>query len=210
MEQNVDLKKLEKKTFLATATEDGLIDLEIGILIFGMGLGWFTNFLGSPWRSLVFPGLALIAFFAGRHFITTPRIGVVKFSRERQRKRAKIGLVIAAIVAVQALLIVGIVLGWIPPEFKELLGRLALPLGIGAMVALIMAAIAYVLGYRRFYIYGALIGIQIPLVEVLDKILEAPAADVITFTVPATVIIAYSLIRLSKFMKKYPLPEKEA
>lgn len=206
MEQNIDLKEIEKNTWLACCYQDGLFDLMIGVMLFGMGLPLFvTNWLGAPWRSMVFPGLALIIFFAGRHFITLPRMGKVKFGRERQAKRMKVGIFLGVVVAAQAALLFLILSGSMGPGLKELLGGLAIPLGIGIMAILIMAVTAHFLDWPRFYIYGVLMGIGIPLVEVLENIVGTPLDGIIAFSIPAVFVLAYGMITLTRFLRKYPV-----
>ena len=142
MGQTVDLDQIEKKTWLAATNQDGLIDLMVGLLLFGMGLPLFvTDWLGPPWRSMALPGLALAVFFLGKWLLVKPRMGVVKFSRERQVKRAKLGVYISIVLVLQVMLLLFMMQGGMA-SFAEAIGDLAIPIGLGVMGFVVMAMVA--------------------------------------------------------------------
>ena len=83
MSHTINLKELERKAFRSTF-QDGLWDMYLGFLLLTMGMGPVLPSLNKSvmWTLvilLMLSVLAWLAFWAGKKFITTPRMGLVKF-----------------------------------------------------------------------------------------------------------------------------------
>ncbi|MGB3904872.1 MAG: hypothetical protein WBB22_08115, partial [Anaerolineae bacterium] len=120
MSQSISLKELERKAFRSTF-QDGLWDIFLGLLLLNVGIGTIVGgMLGETEMSLTslswimlmivpLPFLVLIAFWAGKKFITTPRIGLVKFGPRRKAKMKNFRAVLFLSVL---LLVIMLILGW--------------------------------------------------------------------------------------------------
>ncbi|PXF61074.1 MAG: hypothetical protein C4B59_05805 [Candidatus Methanogaster sp.] len=84
MTRAIDLKELEKKAW-TSIFEDGIADIGLGLLLTVATICQIFNESSLYLYSLfIVPALFIII---AKRYITAPRMGVVKFSRERTRKR---------------------------------------------------------------------------------------------------------------------------
>ena len=82
MNQKLDLRKMEKKAWNTYYAQDGLYDILFGIM---MVVGAIRTITDIPWVTLgILAGILVIPL--GKRYITTPRIGRVKFGEERMGK----------------------------------------------------------------------------------------------------------------------------
>nr|QNO46757.1 hypothetical protein DEIDBPHB_00006 [Methanosarcinales archaeon ANME-2c ERB4] len=84
MAQKINLKELEKKAWASTF-EDGITDIGAGLILLVSTICQIFN-ESSPYLYPLFVVPALFIIVAKR-YITVPRMGFVKFSRERTRKK---------------------------------------------------------------------------------------------------------------------------
>ena len=90
MNADIDLKKIEKKSW-TVYFQDGLWDIYMGMLMLVIGINIFIDNEWFTWL-MIAPILLIIL---GKRFITTPRLGRVRFGSERQKKRIAVFIVIA-------------------------------------------------------------------------------------------------------------------
>lgn len=121
-----NLETLEKRAFRATQ-QDGLWDIYIGLIVLSMSMLAYSDeteafpvlrfglFLGGL-------GLAFLIYWAGRKYLTTPRLGQVKFGPHRQKRKQILTIVLSAIVLLQVLLLVGTIILWQNPHQAAILG----------------------------------------------------------------------------------------
>jgi hypothetical protein len=93
MSTRINLKELERKAW-RSVFQDGLWDIYLGFLLLTMGMGPVlpsldTSVIWTLAMLLTFSVLAWLAFWAGKKFITTPRMGLVKFGPQRKAKLKK-------------------------------------------------------------------------------------------------------------------------
>lgn len=214
MNNMLDLKGLEKKAFRATH-QDGLWDIYMGGIMLSMATLTYSKtdedinllqvcaFLGGL-------GLFYLIFWAGKKFVTTPRLGKVKFGPQRQRRKQSLAMVLAGIVFVQVIILVGTIFLWQNPQWAVSLGlgqtnpdleRLLVAV-IGALfVGPSVTLIAYFNDFTRGY-YIALI-------------MSLGVFSLIWFNQPVYLIVASVLIIIPgvvffvRFLRKYPLPPAE-
>ena len=202
MEENIDLKEIEKKAY-KTILQDGFIDIEIGVMFIGMGINAFFSDYVSIFVNIL--GFVIVGIFAvslvflGKKYIVVPRIGVIKFGPKRKAQRKKIiifSLINTLILIIVLILTINSVIQQIP------LRGIALLLVLGLLFATLpLSILAYIMEFPRFFLYGLLIGFGLSLAEILEFSTAVFLIGVIIFIVGLTYLI--------KFLRKYPLQEGE-
>jgi hypothetical protein len=126
MSDSLNLKNIEKKAFSATH-QDGLWDIYIGGVVLSMSVLAYSS------ASEAFPllrfglylagmGIFYLIFRVGKKYLTSPRLGQVKFGPRRQRRRLTMMIVLAGIVLLQAIILVGTIFLWANPLWATSLG----------------------------------------------------------------------------------------
>jgi hypothetical protein len=215
MPDALDLKNIEKKAFRATH-QDGLWDIYIGGVVMSMAiLAYSTAGEARPVLrfGLYLAGLGVfyLIYWGGKKYLTTPRLGLVKFGPQRQKRKLIMASVLAGIVLLQVILLVGTILLWKNPSWATSLGlhtsnrdleRMVVAM-IGALfVGPSMVLIAYFNDFLRGYY--------------IAFILSLAVFSLIWFGQPVYLIAAGLLIMLpgivlfTRFLRKHPLPPAEA
>jgi hypothetical protein len=193
MAEEIDLRKIEKKAWNTYMSQDGLYDIFMGIMLLTLAIQayfyniWFT--------SLIF--VAVLVVTLGKRFITLPRIGLVKFGKTRMMKQMKMMIALLIVFLAVLTLYYLSVLGNKP---HEIVGRLAIP----ALIASIFVIVAFFLNYIRLGIYGLLYAFS----EILRGVYDKPIRN-IAILIIGIIALTIGIYVLLKFIKKYPLPEKE-
>jgi hypothetical protein len=214
MSNSLDLKNIEKKAFSA-AHQDGLWDIYIGGVVLSMSVLAYST--ASEAFSRVRFGLYLagmgvfyILFWGGRKYLTTPRLGQVKFGPRRQKRKLTLTIVLASIVLLQVILLVGSTLLWMNPQWAISLGlahwgpipeRLLVAI-IGALfVGPSMVLIAYFNDFLRGYYIAVILSLAV--------------FSLIWFGQPIYLIVAALLIMVPgvvlfiRFLREHPAPPAE-
>ena len=186
-----NLNDLEKKAFRATH-QDGLWDVYIGLIILSMSVLAFSNEDNSA-RYLRYAlfllglSLAFLFFWGGKKYLTTPRLGQVKFGPRRQRRKMTLSAILLVIVLIQLLLVSGTIILWNNPQLAVDLGlahterERLLVSTLGALfVGPSIALVAYFNDFSRGYYIAVLTA--------------AAVFSLIWFDQPAYLIIAALLI----------------
>ena len=215
MSETLDLKAIERKAFRATH-QDGLWDIYIGGVVLSMSiLAYSTDSDAVP---LVRFGLYLLGlgafwliFWAGKKFITTPRLGQVKFGPQRQRRKRTLVTILVGIVLLQVILVALTILLWANPEWAARLGitgsdpdiERLLVATIGALfVGPSMVILAYFNDFTRGYY--------------IAFILSLAVFSLIWFGQPVYLVVAALIIMIPgvvlfvRFLRQHPLPPAEA
>ena len=192
LNQKINLKELEKKAW-TTYFQDGLWDIFFGIMLLTMVIRTITD---NVWFTfLMFLGVFFM--IAGKRYITTPRIGLVKFGTARMMKRIKLLGIIGLTVIITSCLL------WPNAFFKDL-PTIVSSILVASMVITIFCAMAYYLDYFPLAIYGLLFGIG----EILWS-LFGESVGLMAMLVFGSFIFILGLIMLGQFLRKYPLPTEE-
>ena len=204
MENDRGLKEIEKKVF-SSYFNDGLWDIYGAFILLGFGLTMVT---GWDYLMLVFATLAVVLLLF-RIRIVAPRLGRVKFSSERQAKTKKSKLIAIIILTFTALL--GMVFFVLfstnnMPEWLDVWMKDYFLAGFGGMLALLIAAAAYVVGVWRYYVYAALTFIA----YVIASILRPNDMESIPIVIAGGILLISGVIILIRFLRKYPLPQQGA
>jgi hypothetical protein len=208
--EEIDLKELERKAFRATF-QDGLWDIFLGLLLLNMGGG---TLLGgsemSPLWSMVvltlFAGAVLLLFWAGKKFVTAPRIGTARFGAQRKGKLKRVRLVLFLSVLLGALMAlwgVGSSVAGVP----YVIARLPLPAYVWAgQCVVVFGLAAYFMDVTRFYLYGVLYALPFPLGIMLaqNTSLSGTASMALTFGAAYGTMVLVGVALFVRFLRAYP------
>ena len=214
MSESLDLKTIEKKAFRAVH-QDGLWDIYIGGIVMSMSvLAYSTSSEAKPLLRfglyLAGMGLFYLLFWAGKKYITIPRLGQVKFGPRRQKRRLTMMIVLAGIVLLQLVILLGTILLWQNPERAAVLGfsqtdpdlERLLVATIGALfVGPSMVFLAYFNEFMRGYYIAVILSLAV--------------FSLIWFGEPVYLILAGLLILIPgvvlfiRFLRNHPLPPAE-
>lgn len=212
MSQFMSLKEAEKKAF-RTVFQDGLWDIYLGLLLSTAGLGFLVaggsrSELPGILAVLVFVCLFLLAFWAAKKYVTTPRVGLVKFGPKRKARirNVRVVLFLSALAGV-AMFFFGLSPG--PSGVPGWATNIPLAAYVWAGQAIVVFAIgAYLLDVPRFYFYGVLYALPFPAAIALDEngIVSHNVAFPLSYGVSAGIIVLIGLVLFVRFLNDYPLP----
>ncbi len=213
MSQDIGLKQLERKAW-RSVFQDGLWDIYLGLLLMAMAMLVLlsrTN-LSETQQMLIYIGLmalAMLVLWAGKHFITTPRMGRVKFGQKRKRKLNLVRVILAVSVLVGALLATAgtVFLRGEPPDWLDM--RFIIPAIWAVNMLFLFGLGAYLLDYNRLYLIGVLYALPVP-VDFWLRELAGVRLGFIAFAVPAAVILIVGLAAFIRFLHDYPPPAEES
>jgi hypothetical protein len=207
--QSINLKEIERKAFRATY-EDGLWDIYFGLMLMSMAIFMARPESGfGPWNILPLLGfftLAYLVFWAGKKYITLPRMGQVVFGPCRRRKKRTMIVVLGILVLAHLGIVLLSIFGRTDPEFGA---RLSAWLGSDDSGQLLVAAIgsffvgpsmlliAYFKDFPRGYYIAILMSMGVFLMLWLNKQLYP--------ILLAVLILIPGLVLFSLFLKKYPI-----
>ena len=80
---------------------------------------------------------------------------------------------------------------------------------VGAIVFIISCSIAYILNFDRMYIYAVLLTLSFALNEILIANTGAIASGAHAWLISAIIVTVIGVVYLIRFLRKYPVPEKE-
>jgi len=204
--QDIDLKKLEKKAITSTF-QDGFFDIFLGIIIFGIGITSFTSLgLHIVWFYTLFSMLftiPVLIFFSGKKYITTPRLGIVKFKPKRKTEKIKITLILVIFIIITLIFAVLEIINLL--QYEEYV----LPFVFGLFFAIPISLFAYFLKLKRLYVFAVLGGICFFISEYSYSIIGNPIIGFLGFIILGIAIICCGMVLLIQFLRKYPLPKEE-
>ncbi len=216
MSAALDLKQIERKAFRSTY-QDGLLDIYQGGTIAS-----FTVFAGAlnaddgltTWQRLFIflaaIGISNLIFWAGKRFITLPRIGQVKFGPARQRRKRTLVTALSIVVGLQLAFFAFTVALWQFPSLRAWFGFLAIPQRMGTLIVALIGALfvgpgmtlmAYFIDFPRGYYIAAVISIAVFCLIWFDNALMLLAAGAL--------IILPGLFLFIRFLIQHPLPPRQ-
>jgi hypothetical protein len=214
MSVNLNLREMERRAFRSTY-QDGLWDIYIGGTVAGFAL--LTNIPDSEEfplaRFLLFFGvlaLSNLIFWAGKKYITLPRLGQVRFGAERRKRKRTLGLILAGIIAIQATIVLLSIGLWAKPELASGVSFLSgdhqvsdlLVASLGALfVGPSMALIAYFNDFPRGYYVALILSAAVFLMIWSGK--------PIYLLVAAAFIILPGVVLFLRFLQQHPRPPAE-
>ena len=212
MSQNINLKELERKAW-RSVVQDGLWDIYLGLLLLAMAISALLSDVGFS-ESLgmaIFIGLevlAMLVLWAGKKFITVPRMGRVKFGSKRKAKLnwVRVVLFLSVLVGAGVFLVVSAMRGNRPGWLNAAFFAPAVWV-VNAIVVFSLGA--YFLDFSRLYLIGLMYALAVPLDIVFRKFSDIDLSF-LAFGVPAMVILIIGLVVFTRFLRDYPLLPEEA
>ncbi len=213
MNNQINLKELERKAFRSTH-QDGLWDILFGLIVIGIGIYMYRPEEGyGPfnmiWMTVTFV-VANLIFWAGKWFITVPRMGQVTFGPIRKQKARTLAIILGVFVLVQGGIVLLTALGWENPELAAKINSF-LPAGSTErlMVAVVgslfvgpsFILIAYFNDFPRGYYIAILMALSVFLMILLNQPIY-PIIIGILISIPGVVLFV-------QFLRKYPLHREE-
>jgi hypothetical protein len=212
MSQPLNLKELERLAYRRTF-QDGLYDIYLGGMIVSFAAFGFTIFPGNVTSSLtslfyylIGVGLSGLVFWLGKKYITLPRIGLVNFGPARKKRRRDLILALAAIVAVQGLVVLLQFSNLLSPAVREwlapILGKadntnLMIAVFAVIFVAPGMLVIAYMAEIPLGYYHAIVMGLAVFLMILFDQAWWMVLGGVL--------IVLPGLVQFVLFLQRYPL-----
>jgi len=214
MSTQLDLKELERKAFRSTY-QDGLWDLYFGLIVICMSIFIYRPATGYSPVNMVLASSAMAAayflFWAGKKFITLPRMGQVQFGAQRKKRRLMLIIVLSVVVLIQVGFVLFQVFAWLTPNVGEslnsiLLERHLMNLVVAAIGALFvgpsMMLIAYFIDFPRGYYIAVMMMMAVFFMIYLNQ----PVYPIII----GALIALPGLVLFVRFLQKYPLPRGES
>ncbi len=203
---DINLKELERRAYKSTF-QDGIYDLYFGLFL--IILAWIpvleslgvSRFIGYP-----FLASPMLLIWAGKRFITIPRLGAVEFGGRRKSYKKIVRLVgIGALVLMAGPMVMLAKGGFGWGEGSGLPWMLIALIGLPVFILAVIYA-----NHPRIYIYAAAMLFCIVNAEFLLKYVDSPYNTLVTFGPVGLLIFIYGLTLLISFMKKYPKESPEA
>jgi hypothetical protein len=214
MNAQLNLKELERKAFRSTY-QDGLWDLYFGLIVICMSIFEYRPASGYSPLNIVLAmcamGVAYLLFWAGKKYITLPRMGQVEFGAQRRKRKWTMIIVLGVVVLVQVAFLVFQLAAWANPELgaklnEYLLERDLMDLIVASIGALFvgpsMILIAYFIDFPRGYFIAVLFTLAVFLMVYLNR----PIYPIII----GVLIALPGVVLLVRFLQKYPLHRPEA
>ena len=140
-------------------------------------------------------GLCWLIFWAGKKFVTLPRLGQVKFGAERHKRKRTLAAVLVVIVAFQTLVVLSSVALWANPELAAgvpfLSGGRATDVLVASLGALFvgpsLALVAYFNDFLRGYYIALVMSAAVFLMIWFDQPDSASGAAALIF-IPGLVL----------------------
>jgi len=210
----INLKELERKAF-RTTYQDGLWDVYLGLIVICMAFFLYRPETGYSPFNIVLMLVSMLGayalFWAGKRFITVPRIGQVRFGEKRVRRKKTMFLVLGIVVLIQVSFLVIQFVSWLNPEFADSLNiflreKNAMDLAVATVGSLFvgppMILIAYFVDFPRGYYIAAMMALAVFLMIYLNQ----PVYSIII----GIVIAVPGVVLFIRFLQKYPLHGKGA
>jgi hypothetical protein len=213
MSTQLSLREVEHKAFRATY-QDGLWDVYFGLIVICMSIFVYRPASGySPLNILLALSAMAISyafFWAGKKFITLPRMGQVEFGVRRKRRKLLMVSVLSGVVLVQVVFFLYTLQVWMKPELGAAINRLLpqreiMDLVVASIGALIIGPSMILVAYFRDFLRGYYIAVLIALAAFLMIYLNQPVYPIII----GILIAAPGLVLFLRFLQKYPLQRKE-
>jgi len=213
MSQDLDLKTLERRAFRSTY-QDGLWDIQLGLIVIGMAVFVFRPEEGYSLLNLMGLLAACLAanliFWAGKKFVTVPRMGQVRFGEIRKQKARMLAMIMAVFVLVQGGIVLLTALSWRNPELGA---KIIFVLNVGNMERLMVATVGslfvgpsfIMIAYFNDFLRGYYIAILMALAVFLMILFNQPIYPLIL----GGLIIVPGLVLFVQFLRQHPLPSQE-
>jgi hypothetical protein len=199
MSYELDMKEIERQVFLSYS-EDGLVDIAIGVVI----AAWGLMLIQEPTGLIGLLGLlGMGIWYIGKRIITIPRIGVIEPNPKMERRLTNLAvfLIVLGLVAFAGILLTR-------ASGSTMIGDYSLGI-LGLVLAAGVALLAYLLNAARLYIYAVILFVSFAGGEILAKTVTTFDAFALSVIVGGGLILLSGIVVLVRFMRKYPRPQME-
>jgi len=214
MSQNFDLKEIERKAF-RSVHQDGLWDIYIGGLLIVLSLMFTIPESGEGELTTI--GLALLGvaimfaiFQLGKKYITTPRMGQVRFGAERQKRKVTLGWIMGAFVLITLGLFLFSLYVWNASSSGQIIDISVSPslerIFVALLAALIAGASMTVISYFKEFIRGYYIALLMAAGFFFTLVFDMTTPMIVA----GVLILVPGLVLFVSFLRQYPLPRQEA
>ncbi len=213
MSTPLNLKEIERKAFRSTY-QDGLLDIELGLVVVCMSVFVYRPPGGYSLVNILLMlagvGLANALFWAGKKFITLPRMGQVRFGAARRQRRTTLTIILSVVVLIQVAILGLTVLGWANPQVGEQIKSIfkandVMDLVVAAVGSLFvgpsMILVAYFTDFPRGYYIAILMALAVFLIIAFNQ----PIFPILI----GGLIILPGVVIFVRFLRNYPLPQKD-
>jgi hypothetical protein len=208
----LNLKEIERKAFRSTY-QNGLWDMYYGFIVVFMSIFIYRPADGYSPTNIVLAILGIFLaycfFWAGKKYITLPRMGQVRFGPVRKQKKTTLAIILGVVVLIQIGIVGLTTMAWVNPvvgstinnflNARDLMSIAVAAIG-SLMVGISMTLIAYFSDFPR----GFYIAIMMSLAVFLMISLNQPVYPIVV----GTLIILPGLILFVRFLNRYPLPRE--
>jgi len=209
MSRQMSLKEIERKAFRSYYA-DGLWDLFLGALLLAMAVSAGLSELDivpalhfGIYIALL--AVILVAFIAGKKYVTTPRIGHVKLGERGKARKRNTRIVLAASVLLGVIVLVLSITALTSNWSEGLPLDLIFPGVYVLNMVLVFGLMAHFLAYDRLYLIGVLYALPVP-ADMLLRRLAGIHVAYLTFAASGIVVVAMGLVTFVRFLRENPLP----
>jgi len=200
MRQQIDLKEIGRKINKAK-DNDGFIEIAISSLLITFALlsNWNdpNKLISKDLRFLLSLAPLIVGLYSlhlGRKHITNVRLGIAE-SRANLARIFSIEFLIRMVVFIVAITIIQKSSGFIKNITASLL------------ILILSWLYAYYSQIKKYYIYGLIMVIPLLYFSLSKGYPRTSIYNLLSFLIPASIFIIIGLVRLKRFMAKYPKPE---
>jgi hypothetical protein len=210
MSTQLDLKEIERKAFRSTY-QDGLWDMYIGLIVVCMSIFVYHPADGYSAMNIILLLLTFSAayglFWAGKKYITLPRMGQVRFGSVRKQKRRNLAIILGIFVLIQVGLVGLTAFGWANPILGlKLIGYINEHVMVAAIGSLMVGTSMIVSAYFSDFLRGYYIAGMMSLAVFLMICFNQPIYPIMI----GGLIVFPGLVIFVRFLKKYPLHQEDA
>lgn len=204
MNNSMDLKMLEKNAW-RSFHQDGLWDIYLGLILWalaiflGAGMEAVENDVLRLFAYTLLIGGAFLVFWAGKRYITAPRLGRVKFGPARKRRKLHLALILGGFTLVTVILVILTAIA--KNNNAPLPQSLPVYLFAGLFVGAAIATIAWFNDYPRGYYIAVIYALCFGLGEYVDKFA--------IFWIGGLLVMVPGVYLFIRFLKKHPRSEAE-
>lgn len=208
-----DLDRLERDAF-RRFYEDGLTDVFFGAMLVVMGISAVIadrvdNEALSMLVMLVLGVIVTVPLLVTRRVLLRTRLGEFAPGPVRRRRIRGTRLVLLASVVVGVIAFGAAAAAYGGDASVDLLEAL-LPIVWFVNAVVVFAAMAYLLDVPRFYVYGVLFGLVMPVLIWTDIFWDVRVEPWVALSTPGLAVIGVGVYKLRLFLKRYPAPDSEA
>ncbi len=147
--------------------------------------------------------LGFAFFILSKKYLIKPRIGTVKFGRNRKVRKIKTIVILSVNMVI---LLILYLFNLFNPE-----GSFSLPYLLEGLLFLTipLCFVAYFIQFNRLYVYAVVFGCTFFLADISSLIIPIPFNFLFSYFLLGGILILVGIVYLIRFIKKFQLPQEE-